>query len=55
MVGSMATQNIPALFKDSGGAQLLPTDSMWEFEHSVIRYYPFWSPRNFTHLKFDMK
>ena len=43
----MATQNIPALFKDSGGAQLLPTDSMWEFGHNVIRYYPFFFPKKF--------
>ena len=39
-MGSMETQNVPALFKDSG-AQLRPTDSLWEFGHSVINILSF--------------
>ena len=39
-MGSLATQNVPALFKDSG-AQLRPTDSLWEFGHSVINILSF--------------
>lgn len=54
MVGSMATQNAPTLFKDSGVTQLLRTDSTWEFGHSVVRYYAFFS-RDSTNLNFDVK
>lgn len=54
MVGRMATQNAPTLFKDSGVTQLLHIDSMWKFGHSVVRYYAFFS-RDSTNLKFDTK